>query len=105
MFAALDKELRFGYQLNGSLVLAFEESERAILKELLARGKTNGVLNLRIVEQKELREMEPHVNPEAIAALYSPDAGNVIPYEVRATYWTSHILRFKCASRHSCVLP
>lgn len=25
--------------------------------------------------------MEPHANPDAIAALYSPDAGNVIPYE------------------------
>jgi len=25
--------------------------------------------------------MEPHVNPKAIAALYAPDAGNLIPYE------------------------
>jgi glycerol-3-phosphate dehydrogenase len=26
-------------------------------------------------------EKEPYVNPEVTAALYSPDAGNVIPYE------------------------
>jgi L-2-hydroxyglutarate oxidase LhgO len=51
------------------------------LEHLLERGKTNGVQNLRIVPQKELRDMEPHVTDAAIAALYAPDAGNVIPYE------------------------
>jgi len=81
MFSQLDKELRFGYQKNGSLVLAFTNDEREHLDVLKARGETNGVERLRIVDQKELRDMEPYVNPEAIAALYSPDAGNVIPYE------------------------
>lgn len=80
MFPALDKELRFGYQLNGSLVLAFSEAEKGILNELVKRGETNGVKNLQILNQEQLRQKEPHVNPQAIAALYSPDAGNVIPY-------------------------
>lgn len=47
----------------------------------MKRGETNGVQNLRILEKTELFEMEPAINPDAIAALYSPDAGNVIPYE------------------------
>ncbi len=81
MFAQLDKELRFGYQKNGSLVVAFNENDRKHLQELLERGTTNGVQNLRIVEKEELFRLEPHLNPKAIAALYSPDAGNVIPYE------------------------
>lgn len=81
MFAKLDKELRFGYQRNGSLVIAFNEADREHLRELLKRGEINGVKNLRIVEKEELFQMEPHINPKAIAALYSPDAGNVIPYE------------------------
>lgn len=81
MFTQLDKELRFGYQKNGSLVVAFNEKDREHLQELLKRGETNGVKNLRILEKDELFQMEPHVNPKAIAALYSPDAGNVIPYE------------------------
>ena len=81
MFQDLDRDLRFGYQLNGSLVLAVKDSERPILKELMERGKANGVKNLRIVEKEELFKMEPYANPNAIAALYSPDAGNVIPYE------------------------
>lgn len=81
MFAELDKELRFGYQKNGSLVVAFSNEDRKHLVELLKRGEANGVQRLRIVEKEELHQMEPHIHPDAIAALYSPDAGNVIPYE------------------------
>lgn len=81
MFAQLDTQLRFGYQRNGSLVLAFTEQEREHLSSLKRRGETNGVERLQIINQQQLLEMEPNVNPNAIAALYSPDAGNVIPYE------------------------
>lgn len=80
MFAQLDKELRFGYQKNGSLVVAFNDQDIQHLYELKKRGEANGVQRLRIVHQAELKKMEPHINPNAIAALYSPDAGNVIPY-------------------------
>eukprot|EP00579_Thalassiosira_antarctica_P003812 CAMPEP_0201906780 /NCGR_PEP_ID=MMETSP0902-20130614/57198_1 /ASSEMBLY_ACC=CAM_ASM_000551 /TAXON_ID=420261 /ORGANISM="Thalassiosira antarctica, Strain CCMP982" /LENGTH=716 /DNA_ID=CAMNT_0048440925 /DNA_START=7 /DNA_END=2157 /DNA_ORIENTATION=+ len=81
MFPKLDKELRFGYQLNGSLVLATNQAELKILDELMERGRENGVKRLRIIKKEELFEMEPALNPDAIAALHSPDAGNVIPYE------------------------
>lgn len=81
MFADLDRDLHFGYQRNGSLVVATNAEECAHLEELLKRGLTNGVQNLRIINQEELRVLEPAVNPNAIAALLSPDAGNLIPYE------------------------
>ncbi len=51
------------------------------LEELIKRGNTNGVKNLRIVRTPELFKMEPHLNPAATAALFSPDAGTLIPYE------------------------
>lgn len=47
----------------------------------MKRGETNGVQNLQILTKDELFQMEPAINPNAVAALYSPDAGNVIPYE------------------------
>ena len=81
MFADLDKDLHFGYQRNGSLVLAMSQEEKDHLQVLYERGVTNGVKNLRIIEQRELFELEPNVNPKCIAALLSPDAGNLIPYE------------------------
>lgn len=82
MFASLDKELRFGYQTNGSLVLAMNDKELEELYNLKKRGEINGVQNLRVITNKdEILTMEPYINPDVIAALYSPDAGNVIPYE------------------------
>merc|ERR1719224_401628 len=49
MFADLDRDLHFGYQLTGSLVVTRGDKEEEHLAELLKRGETNGVENLRIV--------------------------------------------------------
>jgi len=81
MFAKLDSELHFGYQRNGSLVVANTPADMKHLDALYERGQINNVKNLKILNQEELREKEPHINPQAIGALYSPDAGNLIPYE------------------------
>ena len=75
MFPQLDEDLHFGYQLTGSLVCARGEEEEKFLDELLERGKTNGVQNLRIVRGDTLAAMEPKIAPEITAALFSPDAG------------------------------
>eukprot|EP00039_Didymoeca_costata_P006617 m.91926 g.91926 ORF g.91926 m.91926 type:complete len:619 (+) comp13322_c0_seq2:111-1967(+) len=81
MFPALDKDLHFGFHRTGSLVVARSESEMEILSDLMRRGEQNGVKNLRIVQKEELKKMEPFLSEDAIAALYSPDAGTVTPYE------------------------
>lgn len=81
MFPQLDKELRFGYQKNGSLVVATNSKEMDVLEDLMRRGQINGVQNLRIVHKEELFKMEPALHPDVIAGLHAPDAGNVIPYE------------------------
>ena len=81
MFPALDEDLHFGYQLTGSLVVARGAEEEKHLEELLQRGKTNGVKNLRIVKRDELFKMEPTLDEACTAALLSPDAGTLIPYE------------------------
>jgi glycerol-3-phosphate dehydrogenase len=42
-FTALDAELRFGLQRNGSLVVARGAEDEATLQRLLERGAANGV--------------------------------------------------------------
>mmetsp|Transcript_75233 Transcript_75233/g.125463 ORF Transcript_75233/g.125463 Transcript_75233/m.125463 type:complete len:650 (-) Transcript_75233:397-2346(-) len=81
MFPQLDRELHFGFQLTGSLVVAKNEPEVEALHELLERGHKNGVKDLAIIQRDELRALEPHIDPDAIAALYAPDAGTITPYE------------------------
>jgi glycerol-3-phosphate dehydrogenase len=65
MFPALDNDLHFGYQLTGSLVVARSEEDEKFLEELIKRGDANGVKNLRILREKELKEVEPHIHPDS----------------------------------------
>lgn len=69
------------YRQTGSLVLAFSADEITVLEELLHRGKENGVPCVEILDAKRLREMEPEIGPEAVAALYAPTAAIVNPWE------------------------
>lgn len=80
MMQSLARELDFPFQQNGSLVLCLSKSQRPQLEELYQRGVANNVKQLRIVEKDELRELEPHVSQEAVAALYAPTGGIVCPF-------------------------
>lgn len=80
MMGELSKELDFPFQRIGSLVICTDERDRGKLQELLERGRANGVPDLRIVEREELREMEPNVSDDAVAALYAPTGGIVCPF-------------------------
>ena len=82
MMEAVCRELGVKYQNNGSLVLGFDADDRAALEELLVRGNANGVKDLRIIEQDELRALEPNIAKEANCALHAPTGGIVCPYEL-----------------------
>ena len=81
MFPQLDRELHFGFQQNGSLVVAKSPEDLKTLDVLMERGRKNGIKNLKIIGQEELKKMEPYIHEDAIGALYSPDAGTITPYE------------------------
>lgn len=70
------------YRQCGSLVLAFSEQELQALEKLKQRGIKNGVSGLEIFTRERLRETEPNVSDEAVAALYAPTAGIVSPWEL-----------------------
>lgn len=76
----LAEDLDFGVRKCGSLVVCTDEESRPGLDELLQRGIANGVPDLRIVERDELKQMEPNISNEAVAALWAPSAGIVDPF-------------------------
>ena len=80
MMPALAKELDFHYKQNGSLVVMLSEEERESLNALYQNGVANGVEGLRIIERDELKEMEPNISDEAVAALYAPTGAIVCPF-------------------------
>ena len=80
MMPAYAKELGVKYENNGSLVVAFSEEEKETLLQLKKRGEENGVPDMEILNQEELRKIEPNISDEALGALYAKTGGIVCPY-------------------------
>lgn len=81
MYEGLNQELNFGFRRVGSLVLAFNEEEAAVLEKLLENGRRNGAKGLQILTKKQALQMEPALNKNVYCALYCPDTGVTSPYE------------------------
>lgn len=82
MMPKIAREWGVPYRQNGSLVVAFSEAEMESVRELYARGRINGVEKLSILDREQLRMVEPHISPDAIGALYAPEAGIICPYSL-----------------------
>ena len=82
MMEQLAKDLDFPFKKNGSLVVCLHEEDMSNLQALYDRGVANGVKELRILNQEELRAMEPNISDDAYAALYAPTAGIVCPFNL-----------------------
>lgn len=76
------KQLNVPYRNNGSMVLAFSDSEAQTVKQLYQRGVDNGVPKLEIIDAERVHELEPYVSDEVKCALLSNTAGIVCPYEL-----------------------
>ena len=81
LFGQWAKELHFDYKQIGSLVLGFNEEDKAHLQKLYDRGIKNGVKDMRILDQAELRALEGNINEDAVCALYAPSAAIIAPYQ------------------------
>lgn len=86
MMEQLSKELDFEFQRIGSLVICRDAEDLPNLQALYDRGAANGVTGLRIVEKEELRQMEPNISDDAVAALYAPTAGIVCPFGMNIAF-------------------
>lgn len=80
MMPEYTKELGVKYENNGSLVVAFSEEELQTLQELKARGEENGVPDMEIIDQAQLRSLEPNISEDALGALHAKSGGIVCPY-------------------------
>ena len=82
MFDKLSKELDFPFKRIGSLVVCFDKEGIPDLEKLKQQGIENGVPDLEILDGDKVREMEPNLSKNVIAALYAPTGGIVCPYEM-----------------------
>ena len=82
LMPTVTRELGVKYKNNGSLVVGFDEDDRATIANLYERGKRNGVRGLEIIERDRLLELEPNIGDGAQCALYAPTGAIVCPYEL-----------------------
>ncbi len=83
MMAPLCEKLDVPYEKIGTLTVARSQEEKELLLPLLERAKANGV-EARIVDAAWLRENEPNLTKEAVAALLCPTGGIVNPFLLAA---------------------
>jgi (S)-2-hydroxyglutarate dehydrogenase len=67
---AFCREHAVPHEICGKLVVAVDESELPRLRDLHERGRQNGLQGLKLLNPREMREIEPHVG--GIAALHVP---------------------------------
>ena len=76
------RELGVKYKNNGSLVVGFNDDDRAHLEELLIRGNKNGVKGLKVIDRDEILTLEKNIGDNVTVALHAPTGGIVCPYEL-----------------------
>ena len=82
MMAEVCRELGVKYKNNGSLVVGFNDEDRATLEELKIRGEKNGVQELRLLDREELVKLEPNIGETVTCALHAPTGAIICPYEL-----------------------
>ncbi len=66
----------------GELIVAFNETEIAHLWQLKQEAEDCDVSGLEVVSRQWLRDNEPNLSPDAVAALLAPTAGIISPYRL-----------------------
>lgn len=86
MMREIADELSFPYKQIGTLVLCHREEDFPKLQKLYDQGIENGVSGMEIIYNEEILKMEPHVEKDVYAALYSKEAGVVDPFLMNVAY-------------------
>lgn len=82
LFPRWADELGFSYRRNGSMVLAFSESELAGVRRLVDRAQANGIRGVRLLDEAGVRCLEPATGPGVRGALAAETGAICDPYEV-----------------------
>ncbi len=76
------KELGVDFKEVGELIVAFDKNEIPRLLELKKEAEKLGVPRLKIVDRSWIKENEPNLSENVVAALYAPTAGIISPYRL-----------------------
>lgn len=103
LYPELSEKLNFEYRNIGSLVVAFDQEGLKTVNALYERGLKNGVKEMKVLNQEELRAIEPKIGPSALGALYAKTASIVNPYQATWAFAESAVINGAEFKRNACV--
>ncbi len=103
MYPKMCEELDVTFKQNGILLVARNDKEMETVMMYYKRGKDRGV-NLRLVNKEELHEMEPNLSESIVGALYAPEGGSIMPFELAAALMENAIQNGGSAARGNPVI-
>jgi len=74
------REQNIPFRKTGKLIVATDDSESEEIDGLFENGKANGVGDLRLLDKKEIKKIEPEVSGDS--AIYSPSTGIVDTHQL-----------------------
>ena len=83
MYPQLCEELDVCFEQNGIMMVARTPEEMETVKLYFERGKERGV-NVKLLNQEEVARQEPNLDPAIVGALFAPEGGSVMPFELAA---------------------
>jgi (S)-2-hydroxyglutarate dehydrogenase len=84
------KQHEIPFELCGKIVVATEEKELPLLKNLYDRGHQNGLKDFKMLNAAELKEYEPHV--KGLAGFFVPQTG-IVDYKVVASKYAQLLIK------------
>lgn len=82
----LCQELDVPFKKVGELALIRNNEELYKFRKLKSRAEKIGITSLNLIDRENLQQMEPHLNPEAIGALYDPNIAIVDPVRLTIAF-------------------
>ena len=86
MYPRLAKELGFKIRNTGTMVVAYSDKDLKKVDELMDNARINGVERVERLDQEQLRNREPHINPAALGALLANTTNMVDAFEVAIAF-------------------
>ena len=86
MYPRLAKELGFKIRNTGTLVVAYSDRDLKKVDELMDNARINGVEQVERLNQEQLLNREPHINPAALGALLAHSTNMVDAFEVAIAF-------------------
>src|SRR5262249_32957895 len=85
-YMEIHRELNLPLLETGGLLVAWSEAEAARLPAILADAKRNGLVDVHAIDAAELRRREPHLGPDALAAVVTPGEHIIDPWSPSLAY-------------------